>query len=65
MEYLGELGSTIGAGEKRVLRAADIGQALGIDSRAGRLSCNVLSYYHKVSVQVLVRQDQTPLHRLF
>ena len=64
MEYLGELGSTIGAGERRVLRAADIGQALGIDSRAGGLSCNVLSCYHKVSVQVLVRQDQS-LQRLF
>ena len=64
MEYLGELGSTVGAGETRVLRAADIGEALGIDSWAGCLSCNVLSYYHKVSVQVLVRQDQA-LHRLF
>ena len=64
MEYFGELGSTVGAGETRVLRAADIGEALGIDSWAGCLSCNVLSYYHKVSVQVLVRQDQA-LHRLF
>ena len=64
MEYFGELGSTISAGETRVLRAADIGEALGIDSWAGGLSCNVLSYYHKVSVQVLVRQDQA-LHRLF
>ena len=44
MEYLGELGSTIGAGETRVLQAADIGQALGIDSWAGRfvLRCTVV-----------------------
>ena len=65
MEYLGELGSTIGAGETRVLRAEDIGQVLGIDSWAGVLSCDVLSYYHKVSVQVLVRKDRTLLQRLF
>ena len=43
MEYFGELGSTISAGETRVLQAEDIAEVLGIDSWAGSLSCNVLS----------------------
>ncbi len=65
MEYFGELGSTISAGATTVLHAEDIAEVLGIDSWARGLSCSVLSYFHKVSVQVLVRhQDQTP-HRLF
>ena len=53
MEYFGESGSTISAGETRVLQAADIGEVLGIDSWAGSLF-----YFHNVSVQVLVRSDQ-------
>ena len=63
MEYFGELGS-ISAGARTVLQAEDIAEVLGIDAWAGSLSCDVLSYYHKVSVQVLVRSDQQ-LHRLF
>ena len=63
MEYFGELGS-ISAGARTVLQAEDIAEVLGIDAWAGNLSCNVLSYYHKVSVQMLVRSDQS-LHRLF
>ncbi len=65
MEYFGELGSTISAGATTVLHAEDIAEVLGIDSWAGGLSCNVLSYFHKVSVQVLVRHRDQSLHRLF
>ena len=65
MEYFGELGSTISAGATTVLHAEDIAEVLGIDAWAGGLSCNVLSYYHKVSVQVLVWHRDQGLHRFF
>ena len=65
MEYFGELGATISAGATTVLHAEDIAEVLGIDSWAGGLSRNVLSYFHKVSVQVLVRHQNQTLHRCF
>ena len=66
MARFGELGDAIAAGATAHLNETAIGEVLGIDTWAGRLSCDILSAVSTpISVQVLVRSGDSPINNTY